>query len=157
MLTLSGNTNSTTTTISRTAWTRVSHHHSMTSQVEVQTQIGLWSDPVERTPMCSQTEITGSGRKLKALQSGRWSGFGLIRGQFGLIITSSSARGSDQKCFRTQLGLIRDNFEGLLFFFFLFFFTERCWLCQEATIKQRSDQRPIWSPIALIRKKDSSW
>ena len=48
------------------------------AQAEVQTQICLWSDPVERTPVCSQAEITGSGRS--ALQSGRWSGDGLIRG-----------------------------------------------------------------------------
>ena len=39
-----------------------------TSQVEVQTQVGLWSDPVERTPVCSQTKITGSGRKFESIR-----------------------------------------------------------------------------------------
>ena len=70
--------------------------------VQVQTQIGLWSDPVERTSVCSQTEITGSGRKFERTtvwsmvwrwsdqssfwseESGPWSGDGLIRGQLGL-------------------------------------------------------------------------
>ena len=35
------------------------------SQVEVWTQIELWSEPVERTPVCSQSEITGSFRKFE--------------------------------------------------------------------------------------------
>ena len=64
-----------------------------------------------------------------------------IRAHLRLIINGSSAIGSDQKCFWTQLGLIRDHFKGLFFIFC--FFTERCWLCHEATIKQRSDQRLI--------------
>ena len=71
-------------------------------QFEVQTEIGLRSDAVERTTVCSQTEITGSGRKFERTtvwtmvwrwsdqrwfwseKSGPWSGNGLIRGQFGL-------------------------------------------------------------------------
>ena len=56
----------------------------MISQVAVQTQIGLWSEPVERTPVCSQTKLQGLEGSLRALQSGRWSGYGLIRGHFGL-------------------------------------------------------------------------
>ena len=35
------------------------------SQVLVQTQIELWSDPIERTPLCSQTGITGSGKRFE--------------------------------------------------------------------------------------------
>ena len=124
------------------------------SQVEVQTQIDFWSDPVERTPVCSQTEITGSFRKFERTTVWSWSGDGLIRGHFGLkslIIGGfertwvwseaiSSAIGSDHKCLQTQLGLIRDHFERIIFFIF---FTEGCWLCQEAAKKQLSDQRLI--------------
>ena len=54
------------------------------SKVEVQAQIGLWSDPVQCTAVCSQTQITGSGKSSSLLQSVRWSGDGLIRGQIGL-------------------------------------------------------------------------
>ena len=146
------------------AW---SHFKFMASQVLVQTQIELWSDPIERTPLCSQTEITGSGKRFErtivwtmvwfwsdqrsvrsgrsdhslysldhglgsvwsevnsvwkvwsqSLQSGPWSGFGLIRGQFGLEGLISSA-------------------------LFFHFFIDGCWLCQYAAIKQRSDQRLI--------------
>ena len=35
------------------------------TQVEVQTQIELWSDRLDRTPLCSQTEITGSGQQFE--------------------------------------------------------------------------------------------
>ena len=94
--------------------------HSKITQVEVQTQIGLCSDPVERTPVCFQTEITGSGRKFERTtvwaMVWRWSDQRSIwsdksdqrrlRAQFGLIITSSSALLSDQRRLRPQLGLI---------------------------------------------------
>ena len=33
--------------------------------VEVQSQFELWSDPLELTPVCSQTEITGSGQQFE--------------------------------------------------------------------------------------------
>ena len=140
--------------------TKVKELKLLTSQVLVQTEIGLWSDPVERT------EITGSGRKFERTSVWtmvwRWSDqrsiwseksdhrrirahLGLIRGEFkrnwidhnlfertfvwseatssaiGLIITSSSALGSDQKCFRTQLGVIRDHFERIILFHFFVF------------------------------------
>ena len=39
------------------------------SQVEVQTQIDFWSDPVERTPVCSQTEIIWFFGSSSALRS----------------------------------------------------------------------------------------
>ena len=31
----------------------------------VQTQIELWSDPIDRTSLCSKTEITGSGKRFE--------------------------------------------------------------------------------------------
>ena len=84
----------------------------------------------------SQIKITGSGQKFERTtvwtmvwrwsdQSSFWSeesDHRRIRAHLGLIITSSSALVSDQKCFRTQLGLIRDHFEPLfLFSFFVIF------------------------------------
>ena len=143
------------------------------TQVEVQTQIDFWSDPVERTPLQG---LFGSSSALrsdhdlemvwsevilvwkvwsKADSSALGSDQRQFRAQLGLIIGGfqrnfvwseaiSSAIGSDHKCLQTQLGLIRDHFERIIFFiFFCFFFTERCWLCQEAAKKQLSDQRLI--------------
>ena len=127
-------------------------------------------------PCVPRPKLQGLDGSSNALQSGRWSGDGLIRGNFGqkgLIIggfertwvwseATSSAIGSDHKLFErtwvwsekfsNAIGSDRGQFRAHYFFIFLFF-TERCWLCQEATVKQRSDQRPFWSPIALIRKK----
>ena len=37
----------------------------MTAKVEVQTQIELLSDPLERTSACSQTKITGSEQQFE--------------------------------------------------------------------------------------------
>ena len=68
---------------------------------------------VERTPVCTQTEITGSGRNFEratvCTMVRRWSDQKSIwseksnqrrlRAQLGLIITSSSALGFDQNCF----------------------------------------------------------
>ena len=120
------------------------------TQVLVQTQIELWSDTIERTPLCSQAEITGSWKAVRAHNSLDYSivwtsDYGLIRGQFrlnGLIIvfivwTMVWVR-SDQRSIRPG----RSDFECIIFSNFLFFI-EGCWLCQEATIKQRSDQRLI--------------
>ena len=84
----------------------------------------------------SSTEITGSGRNFQRTsvwrmvwrwsdQTSIWSeksDHRRIRALLGLIITSSSAIGSDHKCFRTQLGLIRDHFERNIFSFFCFFY-----------------------------------
>ena len=60
------------------------HSNLQHPQVEVQTQTDLWSDPVERTTVCSQKKLQGLDGSSSALQSGPWSGDGLIRGQFGL-------------------------------------------------------------------------
>ena len=160
---------------------------SFRSQVEVQTQIGLWSDPVERSPVCSQPKLQGLERSSSALQSGRWSGDGLIRGRFGLknliiggfertwVLSEATSReigsdlnlfertfvwseatlsaiGSDlnlfertwvwSEMFSNAIGSDQGPFRGHFFHFFVFF-TQRCWLCPEAAIKQRSDQRLI--------------
>ena len=40
-----------------------------TSQVEIQKQIELWSDPLECTPVCSHTDITGCGHGVQAHKS----------------------------------------------------------------------------------------
>ena len=159
----------------------------LSAQVEVQTQIVLWSDPVERTSVCSQTEITGSGRKFERTtvwsmvwrwsdqssfwseKSGAWSGDGLIRGPIGLkslIIggfertlvwseATSSAIGSDHNLFEriwiwsemfsNAVGSDQGPFRAPHFFIFCVFY----W---EATIEQRSDQKLIQNPIALIKK-----
>ena len=74
------------------------------SQVEVQTQIGLWSDPVERTPMCSQTKITGSGRKFE--RSTVWSMVWRWSDQ-----RSIWSEESDHRQIRAHLVLIRGDFE----------------------------------------------
>ena len=74
------------------------------AQVEVQIQVGLWSDPVERTPVCSQTEITGSGRKFERatvwMMVWRWSDQ-----------RSIWSKKSDHRRIRAHLSLIRGNFE----------------------------------------------
>ena len=88
-------------------------------------------------PCVPRPKLQGLYGSSSALKSGRWSGDGLIRGNFGLksldhgleMVWSevnfvwkvwskadSSPLGSDQKCFRTQLGLIRDNFERPVFY-----------------------------------------
>ena len=131
-------------------------------------------------PCVPRPKLQDLDRSSSALQSGWWSGDGLIRGKFGLkslIIggfertwvwsePTSSAIESDHNLFErtwvgsemflNAIGSDQGQFRAPYFFIF-FLFTERCWLCQEATIKQRSDQRLIWSPIAPIRKKESSW
>ena len=81
-----------------------SFHYELTEEthVEVQTQIYSWSDTVERTPVCSQTKITGSGRNFErttvwtmvwsrsdqwsiwSQKSEPWSGDALISGKFDL-------------------------------------------------------------------------
>ena len=153
-----------------------------TSQVEVQTQIDFWSDPVERTPVCSQTKITGSFPNFERTTVWSWSGDGLIRGHFGLesliitsssalgsdhkefernwvwseaqlslIINGSSAVGSDQKCFRTQLGLIRDHFKRLIFFF-IFLFLFLYW--EMLALPRGNNKAALWSETNL--KSDSS-
>ena len=86
----------------------------------MRTQIALKSDPTERTPACSQTEITGSGRKFERttvstmvwIRSGRrsiWSEKShhkRIRAHLSLIINCSGAIGSDRKRIRVHLSLI---------------------------------------------------
>ena len=105
------------------------------SQVEVQTQVALWSDPIERTPVCSQTEITGSGRKFErtkvrtmvwswSVQRSNWSEKSdnkRIWAHMSVIINGLSAIGSDQKYFWTQLCLIGNHFERPIFLLFCFF------------------------------------
>ena len=79
-------------------------NESKTPQIEVQTQIGLLSDPVERTPVYSQTEITGSGRKFERTtlwtMVWRWSDQ-----------RSIWSEKSDHRRIRAHLGLIRADFE----------------------------------------------
>ena len=117
-----------------------SFHYELTEEthVEVQTQIYSWSDTVERTPVCSQTKTTGSGRNFEGTtvwtmvwrwsdqwsiwsqKSGPWSGDGLISGKFGLKI------------------LIVGEFE-------------RTWVWAEANLsaygsdKDHSERRIVWS------------
>ena len=93
------------------------------TQVEVQTQTALWSDPIEPTPVCSQTEITGSGRRFERTRVWtmvwNWSGqrsiwseksdHRRIRAHLSLIINGSSATGSDRKRIREMLALPRGN------------------------------------------------
>ena len=98
-------------------------------------QRSIWSEKSDQRQFRVQVGL------IITSSSALWSDQRRLRAQLGLIITSLSALGSDQKCFRTHLGLIRDHLERLIFF--CFFFAERIWLCQEATIKQRSDQRLI--------------
>ena len=103
----------------------------MPAQVEVQTQIGLWSDPVERTPLCSQTEITGSGRKFE--RTTVWT----------IVWTWSDKRSiwsdkSDHRRIRAHLGLIRTNFE-------------RNWVWSEMFSNAIwSDQVPFWAPFFIF-------
>ena len=50
--------------------------------------------------------------------------------------------------FSNAIGSYQGPFRAPYFFhFFVFFRTERCWLCQEATIKQRSDQKLIFMKL----------
>ena len=86
----------------------------------MQTQISLWSDPIERTSVFSQTEITGSGRKFEhttgwtmfwnwIVQRSIWSeksDHRCIRAHLSMIINGSSAIGSDQKRIQAHLSLI---------------------------------------------------
>ena len=139
-------------------------------------QIALWSDPIKRTPVCSQTKITGSGRKIErtTIWTMVWSWSGQrstwfeksdhrrIRAHLSLIMNGSSAIGSDRNCIWEHLSQIingssaigsdQGQYRAPYFFLNLCFSIERCWLCQEATKKQRSDQRLILSPIAVTRK-----
>ena len=110
----------------QTFWLSWNYEKETIAQVEVQTQIDFWSDPVERTPMCSQTEIAGSFRKFERTTVWSWSGDGLIRGHFGLkslIIGGfertwvwseaiSNAIGSDHRRIRAHFCLIRGDFES---------------------------------------------
>ena len=94
------------------------------SQVEVQTQIGLRSDPVERTPVCSQTEVTGSGRKFE--RTTVWSMIWRWSDQ-----RSIWSEKSDHRRIRAHLGLIRADFE-------------RTWVCSEMFSNAvLSDQGPF--------------
>ena len=68
----------------------------------------------------------------------------------------SKSHKSDRKNFRAQLGLTRNYFECIHSFNFCFLLTERFWLCQEATIQQRSDQRLTKILMVQMRNKGSS-
>ena len=65
------------------------------------------------------------------------SGDGMIRGHFGLgMVWSEVTLGlewSDRRRIPAHSSLFRDHFEREFFCEFLFYFTERCWLCQAAT------------------------
>ena len=124
-------------------------------------------------PCVPRPKLQGLDGSSSALRSGRWSGDGLIRGNFGLkslIIdgferswvwseATSSAIGSDHNLFErtwvwsemflNAIGSAQEQFRAPYFFIFFVVFSLR----DAATIKQRSDQRLIWSPIAPIRKK----
>ena len=141
------------------------------TQVLVHIQIELRSDPIERTPLCFQTEITGSGKRFertivwtmvwfrsdqRSIRSGRsdHSLFSLDHGLGRSDQRSIRSRRSDHSLFRLDhcLGSVWSEVNSVwkvwfrvhyFFQFFLFFFIEGCWICQEATIKQRSDQRLI--------------
>ena len=140
------------------------------SHAEVQTQIALWSDPIKRTPVCSQTKITGSGRKFERItvwtmvwsssdQESIWSeksDHRRIRAHLSLIINDSRAIGYNQKCFWTQSGLIKDHFECLIFSFFVFFYWEML------TLQRGNSKAEFWSgnhlnPTGTDQKKESSW
>ena len=64
-------------------------------------------------------------------------GDGVIRGHFGLgMVWSEVTSGwewSDQRRIQAHISLIRDHFVRSFFFWFCCFFTERSWLCHEAT------------------------
>ena len=70
----------------------------------MQTHIALWSDPIESTPVCSQTEITGSGRKFEhsTIWTMVWSWSGQI---------SNWSEKSDLRRIRAHLSLIINRFE----------------------------------------------
>ena len=82
----------------------------------MQTQITWWSDPIKRTPVCSQTEITEFRPNFERTTVWSWSDQGSIWSEksdhrrfpahFSLIINDSSAIGSDQKRIRAHLSLI---------------------------------------------------
>ena len=125
-----------------TVWTMVwrwSDHRSFWSEKSdhrrIRAQLGLIITSSSAF-LCSQTESTGSGPKFECTivwamvwswsdQRSIWSDKSdhrRIRAQLSLIINRSSAIGSDQKCFRTLLALIRDHLERLILFSFFWFF-----------------------------------
>ena len=125
-------------------------------------------------PCVPRPKLQGLDGKSSAQQSGPWSGIGLVRGQLGLkslIIGVFDALESDHKRFernwvwselhlralesdhkRFERNWVWSGTISSALFFSFYVFLERCGLCQEATIKQRSDQRLILSPIAVTRK-----
>ena len=119
-------------------------------------------------PCVPRPKLQGLDGSSSSLRSGRWSGDRLIRGNIGLkslIIggfertwvwseATSSAIGSDQKCFQTQLGLIRDNFERLFSYFFYW---------EMLALPRGNNKAAFWSETHLKsdssdqKKKESSW
>ena len=63
-------------------------------------------------------------------------GNGLIIGHFHMGLSS-------QRRIKVHNSLSSDHFKRIFSFDCLYFLTESCWLCEEVTLKQLSDQRHI--------------
>ena len=134
-----------------------------TTQVEVQTQIGLWSDPDERIPVCYQTEITGSGRKFErtTVWTMVWrlsdqrsmcsenSDHRRIRAHLGWSEATSSAIGSDHNLFVVTFVWSETTSTAIGSDHNLF---ERSFVWSEATSSALgSDQKCFRTQLGLIR------
>ena len=136
--------------------TRIVLRKNYTTQIEVQTQIALWSDPMKRTPVCLRTKITGSGRKFERTTVGTVVCVGLMRGQFDLknlivgvfeciwACNGSSAIGSDQERIRAHLSLIASYSIGCYWVLSERYAIVRNWVLSERFWNEiASDQGPI--------------
>ena len=129
----------------------------------MQTHIALWSDPIKRTLVRSQTEITGSGRNFErntvCTMFWSWSDQGSIwseKSDHRRILESDHKRfernGVWSEMFSSAIESDQGPFRVPIFFIFLVFY----WAMlaqQKTTIKQSSDQRLFYILIALIRKR----
>ena len=104
-------------------------------------------------------EITQTGVRSKFYQSDHLAHLNILRSELQCI-RNYSALEADQEPFPNQVGPITDQIECIIFFLFFVVFTERCWLCQRATIKQRLIRD--WSKIFRLWSEsrgpaDSKW
>ena len=126
------------------------------TQVLVQTQIELWSDPIERTPLCSQTEITGSGKRFE--RTIVWTMVWFRSDQRSI----RSGR-SDHSLYSLDhgLGSVWSEVNWVLKFWFRvhFFFQFFCFLlrlCQELALP-RGNNKAAFRSETHLKSDDSDW